>query len=56
MPGIAGKLGLGAQNEAQQSLTVLSREHAGHSRHSCPTIQETALYLDINRWSILKSD
>ena len=56
IPWIASKFGLGAQNEAQQRLIVLSREHAGHSKHSCPTIQETALHMDINRWSVLKSD
>ena len=29
IPGIAGKFGFGAQNEAQQRLIVLSREDAG---------------------------
>ena len=37
---ITGKFGLGVQNEAQQSLAVLSREHAGHSKHPFPTTQE----------------
>ena len=35
---------------------VLSREHAGHSKTLFPTTQETTLYMDIARWSILKSD
>ena len=30
---------------------VLSREHAGHSKHPFPTIQETTLYMDTTRWS-----
>ena len=50
------KLGLGIQNEAGQRLTVLSREHIGHSKHTLPTTQEMTLYMDITRWSILKSD
>ena len=32
IPGVTGKFGLGVQNEAGQSLTVLSREHTGHDR------------------------
>ena len=35
--GVTGKFGLGVQNEAGQSLTVLSREHTGHSKHPFPT-------------------
>ena len=35
---------------------VLSREHTGHSKHLLPKIQEKTLYMDITRWSILKSD
>ena len=33
---------------------VLSREHAGHSKHLLPTTQEKTLHMDITRWSILK--
>ena len=44
------------QNEARQRLTVLSREHTGHSKHPLPTTQEKTLYMDITRWSISKSD
>ena len=31
--GVTGKFGLGVQNEAGQRLTVLPREHSGHSKH-----------------------
>ena len=34
IPGVTGQFGLGVENEAQQSLTVLSREHTGHSKHT----------------------
>ena len=56
IPGVTGKFGLGVQNEAGQRLTVLPRECTGHSKHPCPTTQETALHMDTTRWSILKSD
>ena len=35
---------------------VLPRECTGHSKHCLPTTQEKPLYMDITRWSILKSD
>ena len=44
IPGITGKLGLGVQNEAGQRLTILPREHTGHSKHPFLTH-------DITRWS-----
>ena len=34
---------------------VLPREHAILSKHLLPTIQEMTLFMDITRWSILKS-
>ena len=38
LPGIAGKFGLGVQNEAGQSLTEFCQENAlGHSKHPLPT-------------------
>ena len=43
------------RSEAGHRLTVLPREHTGHSKHPLPT-QETTLHMDITRWSILKSD
>ena len=56
IPGLTGKLGLGVQNEAGQRLTVLPREHTGHSKHPLPTTQEKTLNMDNTRWSIPKSD
>ena len=56
IPGVTGKLSLGVQNEAGQRLTVLSREHTGHSKHPLLTTQEKTLHMDITRWSIPKSD
>ena len=38
--GVIGKFGLGVQNEAEQRLTVLPREHTGHSKHPLPTTEE----------------
>ena len=35
---------------------VLWRQCTGHSKHPLPKIQEKTLYMDITRWSILKSD
>ena len=55
IPGVTGKFGLGVQNEAGQRLTVLPRDHAGHSKHPLPATQKT-LHMDITRWSIPKSD
>ena len=51
IPEVTGKFGLGVQNEAGQSLTVLSREHTGHSKHPFPSTQEITLHIDITRWS-----
>ena len=57
IPGVTGKFGLGVQNEAGQRLTrVLPRECIGHSKYSLHTTLEMTLYMDITRWSILKSD
>ena len=55
--GVTGKFGLGVQNEAgQRQNRVWSRECTGHSKHSCPTIQEKTLHMDITRWPTLKPD
>ena len=56
IPGVTGKLGLGIQNEAGKRLTVLPREHTGHSKHPLPTTQETTLHMNITRWSVLRSE
>ena len=55
-PEETGKFGFGVQNEAGQRLTVLPREHTGHSKHPLPTTQEKTLHVDITRWSTPKSD
>ena len=34
-------------------LTVLSREHTGHSKYPLPTTKEETLHMDITRWPIL---
>ena len=56
IPRVTGKFGLRVQNEAGQRLTVLPREHTGHSKHPLPTTQEKTVHMDITRWSIPKSD
>ena len=43
MPGETGKFGLGVQNKACQRITVLPREHVGHSKHPFPTTQEKTI-------------
>ena len=35
---------------------VLPREPTGHNKHPLPTTQEMTLLMDINRWSIRKSE
>ena len=55
-PGVTGTFGLGFQNEAEQRLIVLPREHTGHSKHPLTTTQEKTLHMDITRWSTPKSD
>ena len=35
---------------------VLPGEYTGHSKHPLPTAHEKTLYMDITRWSTLKSD
>ena len=55
IPGVTGKFGLRVQNEGHR-LTVLSREHTGHSKHLLPTTQEKTLHMNITRWSTPKSD
>ena len=56
-PGVTGKFGLGIRNEAGQRLIEFCQENTlCHSKHPLPTTQEKILHMDINRWSILKSD
>ena len=37
--------GFGVHHEAVQRLTVLPRQHIGHSKHPLPTTQETTLHM-----------
>jgi len=60
--GVTGKFGLGLQNEAVQRLTLLPREHTGHSKHPNNTrddfTHDHLVIMDLvtTRWSISKSD
>ena len=56
IPGVTDKFGLGVQNEAGQRLTEFCQENALVMANSFPTTQETTLHVDINKWSIPKSD
>ena len=38
-------MALRVQNKVGQRLTVLPREHTGHSKHSLPTTQEMTLHM-----------
>ena len=40
----------------EKANSVLSREYTGHSKHSLPTTWETAIYMDITRCLMPKSD
>ena len=52
---ITGRFGLGVQNKQGKGYRVSPREHTGHCKHPLPTTQEETLYMDISRWSALKS-
>ena len=53
--GVAGKFGLGIQNEAGQRLTEFCQENALVIANTLFQYHKT-LHMDITRWSILKSD
>ena len=36
--------GPGVQNEAEQSLTVLSKEHTDHIKHPFPTTRDNSIH------------
>ena len=56
-PGVTGRFCFGIRNEAGlKANRVLPRERTGHGKHPLPTTQEKTLYMDITRWSTLKSD
>ena len=54
IPGVTGKFGLGAQNEAGQKITELCQENVLISKSSLPTTQEMTLHMSIARLSIPK--
>ena len=55
--GVTGKFGLGIQSEAGQRLTEFCKEKALVIANMLfPTTQEKTLHIDMNRWSIPKSD
>ena len=57
IPGVKGKFGLRAQNEAGQKLTEFCQENALVIANTLlPTTQEMSLHMDITRWSIPKSN
>ena len=55
IPGVTGKFGLGVQNEAGQRLTEFCQ---GNTLVIANTLfqQHKLIYMDITRWSVLKSD
>ena len=54
IPGVTGKFGLGVQNEAGQRLTEFCQ---GNTLVIANTLfqQHKLIYMDITRWSVLKS-
>ena len=55
IPGVTGKFGHGVQNEAGQILTEFCRENALVIENTLFQQHEMTIYMDITRWSILKS-
>ena len=56
-PGLAGKFGLGIQNEACQRLREFCQENTLVVANTLfPTTQEKTPHMDITRWSTPKSD
>ena len=56
IPGVAGKFGLGVQNEAGQRLTEFCQENILVITNTISQQHETILQMDITKWSIPKSD
>ena len=56
IPGVTGKFGLGMQNEAGQRLTEFFQENALVITNTLLQKHKRRLYMDITRWSTLKSD
>ena len=55
-PGVTGKFGPGVQNEAKQRLIEFCQENALVIANTLFQQHKRSLYMDITRWSILKSD
>ena len=55
-PGVTGKFGLGAWNEAGQRLIEFCQENTLIITNTLPTTQEKTLHMDFTRWSTPKSD
>ena len=55
IPRIMRSLALVYKMKQGKANWILSKEHAGHSKHPFPAMQETTLHMDITRWTILKS-
>ena len=56
VPGVMSKFGLGVQNEAGQRLIVFYQKNPLVTANTLFQRQEKTLYMDITRWSTLKSD
>ena len=56
IPGVTGKFGLGVQNEAGQRLIEFCQENALVIANTVFQQHKKRLYMDIPRWSTLKSD
>ena len=56
IPGVTGKLGHGVQNEAEKRLTEFCQENTLVTANTLFQQHKRRLYMDINRWSIPKSD
>ena len=56
LAGVTSKFGLGEQNRAGQSLTVIPKEDTGHRKHPLSTTKEMTLHTDIIRWTVPKSN
>ena len=54
--GVTGKFGPGVQNEAGQKLTEFCQGNVLVVANTLLQQHETTLYMDITRWSTLKSD
>ena len=56
IPGVTGKFGHGVKNEGGQRLTEFCQENALVIANTFFQQHKRSLYMDITRWSTLKSD